>query len=200
MLYLYDKAICTDLEQSFTDDYNNSVVKVVAPENIVSLAAQIKSDEVSFPLVAISRDPDTPIDTSRTNFTWMHQGVQTVIDPETNLIYNEKAIPVKLGYHMTVLTTNTVDMDELVKELLHKYMTMFFLHIDLPYESKRRIRFGIEIDSDSSVESTSAYREYVESGKLYQTIIALRCTGCVQVLYTPQKLVRTSYEIDPALK
>lgn len=200
MLYLYDKAICNDLEQSFTDEYNNSVVKVVAPEDIVSLAAQIKADEVSFPLVAISRDPDTPIDTSRTNFTWMHQGVQTVIDPKTNLIYNEKVIPVKLGYHMTVLTTNTVDMDELVKELLHKYMTMFFLHVDLPYESKRRIRFGIEIDSDSSVESTSAYREYVESGKLYQTIIALRCTGCVQVLYTPQKLVRTSYEIDPVLK
>lgn len=200
MLYLYDKAICSDLEQSFTDEYNNSVVKVVAPENIVSLAAQIKSDEVPFPLVAISRDPDTPIDTSRTNFTWMHQGVQTVIDLETNLIYNEKVIPVKLGYHMTVLATNTVDMDELVKELLHKYMTMFFLHIDLPYESKRRIRFGVEIDPDSSVESMSAYREYVESGKLYQTIIALRCTGCVQVLYTPQKLVRTSYEIDPVLK
>ena len=200
MLYLYDNAICEDLQHSFTDEYGDAVVKVVAPEDVVNLAAQIKSDDISFPLVAVSRDPDAPVDTDRTNFTRMHMGVSTVIDPKTNLIYYEKAIPVKLGYHMTVLSTNVVDMDELVKELLHKYMTQYFLSINLPYESKRRIRFGVELDPDSAVESTSAYREYVESGKLYQTIIALRCIGCVQLLYTPQHLTRIAHEIAPELK
>lgn len=200
MLYLYDNAICEDLQQSFTDGYGNAVVKVVAPEDIVNLAAQIKNDEISFPLVALSRDPESPVDTNRTNFTRMHMGVSTVIDPETNLIYYEKAIPVNLGYHMTVLSTNVVDMDELVKELMHKYMTQFFLSINLPYEAKRRIRFGVELDHDSAVETNSAYREYIESGKLYQTILALRCMGCVQLLYTPQKLTRVAHEIAPELK
>ena len=200
MLYLYDNAICKDLQESFTDDYNNSVVKVVAPEDIVNLAAQLKEDEISFPIVAISRDPDAPIDTDRTNFVRMHKGVSTVIDPKTNLIYYEKAIPVKLGYHMTVLSTNVVDLDELVKELMHKYITMYFLHIDLPYESNRRIRFGIELDADSAVETSSATREYLESGKLYQAILALRCVGCVQLLYTPQKLTRIIHQVDiPAI-
>ena len=200
MLYLYDKAICKDLEQSFTDEYGNSVVRVVPPESIVGLAAQLKQDTLTFPLVAISRDPDVPIDTTRTNFTRMHKGVAAVIDPKTNLMYYEKAIPVKLGYHMTVLSTNTVDMDELVKELLHKYTTQFFLSIDTPYEAKRRIRFGVSIDADSAVETSSAVREYIDSGKLYQTILALRCEGCVQLLYTPQKLQRIGYEIDTTLK
>lgn len=196
MLYLYDKAICKDLENSFTDAYNNSVVRVVPPEDIVNLAAQLKEDKITFPLIAVSRDPDIPVDTSRSNFTRMHTGVPVVIDPETNLIYNEKAIPVKLGYHMTILSTNTVDMDELVKELIHKYTTMFFLHIDLPYEAKRRIRFGVTLDAESAIQSSSAYRDYIESGKLYQSIIALKCEGCVQLLYTPRKLTRTTHEVE----
>lgn len=141
MLYLYDNAICKDLQESFTDDYNNSVVKVVAPEDIVNLAAQLKEDEISFPIVAISRDPDAPIDTDRTNFVRMHQGVSTVIDPKTNLIYYEKAIPVKLGYHMTVLSTNVVDLDELVKELMHKYITMYFC--TLIYRMNQIDAFGL---------------------------------------------------------
>lgn len=195
MLYLYDTAICKDLEQSFTDEYANSVVRVVPPEDMVNLAAQIQSDMITFPMVAVSRDPDTPVDTSRTNFTRMHTGVASVIDPKTNLIYYEKAIPVKLSYHMTVLGTNVVDMDELVKELIHKYTTMYFLHVDLPYESKRKIRFGIMLDPDAAIESTSAVREYVQGGKLYQTILAFKCEGCVQLLYTPQKLKRVVNEI-----
>lgn len=200
MLYLYDQAICKDLQASFTDEYQRSVVRVVSPEEIVNLAAQIRNDDISFPIVAVSRDTDTPVDTARTNFTRMHEGVAAVIDPETNLIYSEKAIPIKLGYHMTVLSTNMVDMDELVKELIHKYTTQYFLSIDLPYEAKRRIRFGIALDHDSAIETSSAHREYVESGKLYQTIIALRCEGCVQLLYTPKKLERTVYEITPAIE
>ena len=197
MLHLYDEAICQDLKSSFTDAYSNSVVRVVPPEEIVNLAAQLQSDEITFPCIAVSRDTDTGVDTTRTNFTRMQFGVPAVIDPDTNLIYNEKAIPVNLSYHVTLLTTNQVDADELLKELMHKYVTKYFLTIDLPYESKRRIRFGVSLAGD--IETKSAHREYIESGTLYQTVMGLKCEGCVQILYTPHKLQRTVQDAELSL-
>ena len=140
MIYLYDNAIVKDLEQSF--NYGNTgkpVVKVVAPENIIGIAAQIKNDEITFPLVALNRDSNTTIDNNRYNFTRAKRGVPAVIDTDTNMLYSEKAIPIDLKYEMTILTTNTADMDEMIKELLFKYTSQYFMTIELPYEAKRRI-------------------------------------------------------------
>ena len=85
MIYLYDKAIVADLKHSFNpDNVANPVVKVIDPENIVEVAAQIQNDEIELPIVALTRNPDTPIDRSRANFTRMHNGVAAVINPDTN--------------------------------------------------------------------------------------------------------------------
>ena len=94
MLYKYDNSICDDLRDSFNQDIlDGPVVKVIEPENIVSLAAQIQEDKISFPVVALSRD-DPEIDRARMNFTRLHQGVSTVFDAEKNEYYNEKVIPI----------------------------------------------------------------------------------------------------------
>lgn len=199
MIYLYDQAIVKDLQRSFSDAAGNSVVKVVDPEGIISLAAQIKEDQVSFPLVALSRDPDNSIDVERYNFTYAHKGVQAVMDQKTNNIYYEKVVPIKLSYKATILTTNTADMDEMIRELIFKYTQMYFLSIDLPYECDRKIRFGVEIDPEGSIERTSGSYEYLQSGKLYQSIVSLVCRGAVLVTYTPAKLRRLTHEIEPTL-
>ncbi len=200
MLYLYDNAIVKDLQNSFdSDNANDSVVKVISPESIISLVAQMKEDAVKFPVVALDRKPGTSIDTNRTNFTRIHKGVQSVIDPETNELYYEKAIPINLEYDMSILTTNTADMDELVKEILFKYTSMYFLTINLPYECNRKIRFGVVIDPDG-IERKSGSYEYLSAGQLYETVIPIRCEGCVLVSYTPAKLVRVTHEIEPIIK
>lgn len=200
ILYLYDNAICEDLQKSFNpDNIANPVVKVVSPEQVIGLAAQIQNDEIKFPIVAVTRNEDTPIDRERTNFTRMHKGVQSVLDPVTNNLYYEKVIPIKLSYSLTVLTTNTADMDELIRELLFKYINMYFLTIKLPYECNRKVRFGISIQSESDIQRTSGNLEYIESGKLYQSIIPIKCEGCVLVSYTPAHLKRSSYEIEAIL-
>lgn len=200
MLYLYDKCISEDLARSFNPDaLDNPVVKVVDPEAVVGLVAQLKNDEVSLPVVALTRDPGTSIDNDRMNFTRAHMGVQSVIDPDTNELYYEKAIPIKLNYKLAVLTSNTADMDEIVKELLFKYISMYFLQFTLPYECKRQVRFGVTIDSDSEIEKKSGVLEYLESGQLYQTIIPLRCEGCVLVSYTPAKLQRSHTIVETTL-
>lgn len=193
MLYLYDSAICEDLQNSFKSIENNQpIVKVVDAEGILGIIAQIKEDKINFPLVAITRDPNLSI-ADNLNFTRMHKGVCTVLDNKTNELYYEKAIPVNLRYAITVLTTNTADMDELLRELIFKYTSMYFLTITLPYECSRKVRFGIRIDKDSTIERSSAQLEYIQSGQLYQSILNVFCEGCVMVEYTPAKLMR----VDP---
>ena len=76
MVYLYDNAICNDLRRSL----GSSTVSVVGPDKIMEIAAQLQEDKIHFPLVCLYRKRDMPIDTSRTNFSRMHFGVQAVID------------------------------------------------------------------------------------------------------------------------
>lgn len=196
MLYLYDNAIVDDLIRSFNpDNIDNPVVKVISPEQIVGIAAQIQNDEIAFPIVAVSRPDAINIDNDSLNFTKMHKGIQSVIDSKTNELYYEKSIPIKITYDLTILTTNTVDRDELVRELLFKYTSMYFLTIKLPYECSRKIRFGVTLAPDSEIEYTSSSADYIEKGQLYQSIIHLKCDGCVLVSYTSAKLKRMSHKV-----
>lgn len=197
MLYNYDNALAKDLENSF----NSSIcVKVVDAEKGIDLAAQAENDEISFPLVLLTRYPDAPIDKNRYNFTRAHKGVATVIDKEKNELYFEKAVPVELKYDLTILTTNTVDRDELVKELIFKYTSMYFVSMDLPYESTRKIRFGVSVDVESEISNKSGVLDYLDSGTVYQSIIPLRCEGCVMLSYTPVKLKRSQLGVQPLYK
>ena len=196
MLYLYDDCIVKDLKRSFNpENVENPAVRVIDPEGIIGLAAQIQDDNITFPVVALSRSDDISIDTELTNFTRMHRGVTSVLDPETNNLYYEKVVPIKLSYKMTILTTNTADMDEIVRELIFKYLQMYFLSMQLPYECKRTVRFGVVIDPDS-IERTSGTFEYIQSGQLYQTVLTLKVEGAVLVSYTKAKLTNIRVETE----
>lgn len=197
MLYKYDNAIVDDLKRSFNpQNVPNPVVSVISPDQIVGLAAQLQNDSIKLPIIALTRNQEQ-IDSNRTNFTSMHRGVATVIDNETNELYHEKVIPITLSYNLTIITSNTADMDEMIRELMFKYINMYFLTIKLPYESDRKIRFGVSLSKDSEIDRTSGVSEYRSEGKLYQSILTLNCEGAVLVSYTPVKLQRLEYEIDP---
>lgn len=191
MIYLYDNAICDDLRSSFNrNNVENPVVTVISSEQAISIAAQIQDDRLSFPIVALIRRPNSvQVDSARMNFSRAHFGVGTVIDKETNNVYYEKVLPVTLEYSLTVLTTNIVDRDEIIRELLFKYVNMYFLSIRLPYEADRVVRFGVRITTDTDIDYSSGTPEYLQSGSLYQAIIPLRCDGCVLVTYTPAHLI-----------
>ena len=194
MVWLYDNEIVADLESCFKPpDGAEPVVRVLDPEHIVGLAAQKQNDEISLPLITVERK-DYSIDTDRTNFTRSHFGVATVIDNKTNEIYYERAIPIDLQYTLHILTSNQIDMDEIVKELLFKYTYQYFLTIKPPYESKNKYRFGVRLDA-SAIEKQSGASEYIESGKLYHTSIPLICDGAVLLHYVPVHLKRYGAEV-----
>ena len=192
MLYLYDQAISDDLARCIDPTSGaESCVKVIGAEGVLPLIAQIQEDKIKFPLLCLFRN-DAPIDTRRTNFTAMKKGVSTVVDPATHMIYYEKVIPVNLSYELTILATNTVDMDEIVKELLFHYTSTYFVTIKhLPYESDRSLRFGVRVLEDS-IKKSSGSLEYIQGGALYQTQITLECDGAVLLHYTPKHLERSS--------
>ncbi len=191
MLWVYDNAIVEDLKKSFNPkNVPNPAVTVVDPENAIGLAAQVQSDKIQFPIVALTRASNIPIDESLKNFTKSKRGIATTFDPDENLFYNERSIPVKLSYELSVFTTNTADMDEIIRELLFKYSSMYFLTITIPYESKRKIRFGIVADIGDGINIQSAASSYIADGKLYASSITLNCEGCVLVHYTSRKLQR----------
>ena len=197
MIYLYDRAIADDLQASFNSDMGMPAPKLISAEQIIGIVAQEKNDNITFPIISLTRKPNSvQIDRDRMNFTRAHFGIASVLDKKTNDLYYEKVLPITLEYALTVVTTNTVDRDEIIKELLFKYLNMYFLTIKLPYECSRKIRFGVRIVSETDIDYSSGSSEYAESGSLYQAIIPLKCDGCVLVSYTPAHLVRTLTDVD----
>lgn len=198
MIWLYDKVIVDDLRSSFDSDaVDTPVVSVVPPEDVVSIAAQVQDDKLHFPIIAVTREEATPIDSDLTNFTRMHKGVATVFDSEKNELYFEKAIPVKLSYNLVCMSTNTADIDELIRELLFKYTSQYFLTIQVPYESKRKIRFGVRVNPEDEITWYSTTSNYLQEGKLHSAGIHLYIDGAVLLHYTPVKLRRVTHEVVP---
>lgn len=196
MIWVYDDAIVEDLKKSFNPmNVPNPAVTVVDPENAIGLAAQIQEDKIQLPVVALTRSENIPIDESLKNYTKMKKGVPTTFDNKENLLYNERSIPIKLSYELSIFTTNTVDMDEIIRELIFKYSSMYFLTITVPYESKRKIRFGIVSDIGDGINIRSAASSYVAEGKLYASSIKLNCEGCVLLHYTSKKLERFTTDV-----
>ena len=189
MLYLYDRAIIDNLKSSLTQEANPNVFLTDA-DNYQGLLAQIQEDTINYPLILLHRDEDTPIKTELMNFTRYRFGVPCVFDNKTNNVYYERALPVDLNYTLRVLSTNVADTDELGRELFYKYISMYFLTIQAPYESDRKIRFAIDVDFDYGIKKESGSFDYISTGALYQSTIVLKTNGCVMLSYTPRHLQR----------
>lgn len=190
MLYLFDRAIVDDLKNSLTDETNKNVFLTDA-ENYPGIIAQIQDDTITYPLILLHRDEDTPVITELMNFTRYKFGVPCVFDNKTNNVYYERALPVELNYTLRILSHNVADTDELAREIFYKYLSMYYLTIQLPYESDRKLRFGVQVDPGYGIKRESSSGEYLTSGALYQSTMQLRTEGCVSLTYTPRHLTRT---------
>ena len=189
MLWAYDDAIVKDLSDCIDPSGGaSSTIKMMGEEGIMGILAQLQEDKIKFPAIFLERSGDTPLDSSRYHYSRLHKGVPALIDPETNNLYMEKAIPIQLKYNIHALTTNTTDIDELIRELLFRYSSMYYITMEVPYESKRKIRFGIAINPDTSITRKTGTADYIESGKLYESILELDCQGAVLLSYTPRHL------------
>ena len=191
MLWKYDESIVTDIKKSLNSANANPNVVIADAETFPGILAQIQNDEITYPLILLQRDEDMPIITELVNFTRSHRGIPAAFDTKTNNLYFEKALPVDIQYTLRIVSTNTADTDELARELFYKYLSMYFLTIQLPYESDRKVRFGIQVDLDYGIKKESGNFEYIQNGALYQSTIHLKTNGCVSLSYTPRHLTRS---------
>lgn len=189
MLWAYDEAIVKDLASCIDPQGKaNNTIKMMGEEGMMGIFAQLQEDRITFPAIYLQRSSETPLDSNRYNFTRTHVGVPCVFDTEKNNVYVEKSVPIQLSYTLHALTTNTADMDEIIRELLFRYTAMYYITMEVPYESKRKIRFGMSINPDSSIRRNSGTSEYVQTGKLYESTLELECQGAVMLHYTPRHL------------
>jgi hypothetical protein len=189
MLYLYDQALVDNLKASLTEEANRNVF-LTDTENYPGILAQIQEDTITYPLILLNREPDTPITTGLMNFTRYKFGVPCVFDTKTNNVYYERALPIDINYVLTILSTNVADTDELARELFFKYLSMYYLTIQAPYESDRKMRFGVAVDMEYGIKKDSGSFDYIASGTLYQSTIRLKTEGCVSLTYTARHLTR----------
>jgi len=189
VLYLYDNAIVDDLKQSLTEEANQNVF-LTNVDNYQGILAQVQEDTITYPLILLHRDEDTPIRTDMMNFTRYKFGVPCVFDKKTNNVYYERALPVDLNYTLQIVSTNVADTDELSRELFYKYISMYYLTIRAPYESDRKLRFGVAVDMDYGIKHESGSFDYISTGALYQSTMRLKTEGCVSLTYTSRHLTR----------
>lgn len=188
MLYLFDNAIIDDLKRTIDPEGGaNPNVIMCDVDSYQGIIAQMQEDKITYPLLLLFRSNDTSPKKELMNFSRYMKGVATVIDPKTNNVYYEKAVPVDVKYTLFVLTTNVADRDEITRELLFKYLSMYYLHIETPYEAKRKIRFGIRMD-DTGIQNDSGMSQYTQTGAIYQSKIEFVTDGCVLLNYTPRHL------------
>ena len=190
MLYLYDQVLTDDLKNSLSEEANQNVFMTDA-DNYPGILAQIQNDTITYPLILLHRDDDTSVITELANFTRYQFGVPCVFDTKTNNVYYERALPVAVNYTLRILSTNVADTDELARELFYKYISMYYLTIRAPYESDRKIRFGVQVDMEYGIKKESGSFNYIASGALYQSTIHLTTEGCVYLTYTPRHVQRT---------
>lgn len=189
MIYLYDNAFVDDIKRTLDPDGGaNPNVLCITIDQYQSVLAQLQEDKITYPLILLIRDDDMPIKKDGINFTRAKRGVPVGIDPVTNMVYYERAVPVDLRYTMQILSTNVADRDEIARELFFKYESEYYLHIDLPYEIKRRLRFGVHVDKDFGIQNSSNASQYIEKGSIYQSTIEILTDGCVWIHNTARHL------------
>ena len=196
MLYLYDNAIADDLQSAIDPSGMNANVRVMEADGILGLMAQLEEDKITFPLICLVRDSDLTFDNELSNFTRTHVGHAEVMDLSTNTLYLERSIPVELKYALHVLTTNTADMDELIREITFRYLSMYFLTIDKPYEGQSKLRFGVAIPPGTQIRRESGSGDYIKEGKLYESVIPLVCQGTVMLNYVPKHMIRVTADVE----
>lgn len=189
MIYLYDNALVEDMKRTIDPDGGaNPNVVCITIDNYQSTLAQMQEDKITYPIILLIRDDDIPVKTDLMNFARYKKGVPAAIDPKTNNVYYERALPIDLRYTLQILSTNVADRDEIAREIFFKYESEYYLHIETPYEVKRKVRFGIQVDRSFGIKNDSTSSDYLSEGKIYTSTMELLTDGCVMLHNTPRHL------------
>lgn len=160
MIYLYDEAITNKFKSLFQD----SRITVQLAENAIRYVAQLKDDNITFPLVNLNRT-DWSLRDDDISWAQSRTGVANRINPD-NTISVMRAIPIRLEYQVDVYTVDRFTNDEIYRELIFYFLKHPTLEVDIPYTVDGKHVFNFDVNPD--IQDNSDTVEHINKGVLYR--------------------------------
>lgn len=172
MFYLYDDALIRTL-RSWTGDGKITVNKY---ELLFPYRADVASDKVQLPIISVSRASPKILNTNKTPLSV--DGMKFVeTDPRKRndrpiKIPRLRAIPVRLHYQIDVITRNLEENDNIIRELVFKFINNPTLKVDIPYKGcELSHKFNLMLSED--IEDNSDITEHLNLGETYRQTLDL---------------------------
>jgi hypothetical protein len=161
----YDDAIIKHFRELFDDNR----IHILPVENAIRFTAQLKQDNVDFPLISTNRT-GWSIRTDEVNWTGMRiGGFQKRNDDGTNTF--AKVIPIRITYQVDVFTVDKATGDDIIRELAFSILSRPTLEVDIPYKLDMKHNFNIFMDGE--VIDNSDTVEHINKGVLFRNTFTM---------------------------
>ena len=155
----YDDAIINEFRKVF----NSNVIHILPVENAVRFLAQLKKDNVEFPLVSTTRLGFSVIGSNVNNNAKM---IGSFAKREDNNNIYAQSIPIRIEYQLDIFTVDRESCDDIARELIF----FFYQHPSL----KAHFEYGLDFDhkfnlfiNDDIVDNSDTV-EHINNGVMFR--------------------------------
>ena len=165
-VYAYDKAV-TDFFERITGDS----IMIQPPENAIRNTAQLKGDNITFPLITLNRT-SWSIRQQDKNFAMMREG-HTVRFNDDHTVTQARMLPIKIEYQVDVFTVDKRMNDEITRELIWYLSLKPTLQVEVDYDVNIKHNFNLLLDPD--IVDNSDVTNHVNDGVLFRSTFTMYC-------------------------
>lgn len=155
----YDQSIVSKIREITGDDR----VTIVPPENLFRYIASLKSDEIKFPLISLTRLGYVLNRTSKSPNT--SQGIP--IKYSKGKAVELQSIPIRVNYQIDVITRKRDDNDALVDEIIFYFINHPSMSVNIKKGADISHKFSIFFNPD--IEDNSDIESHISRGEYFRT-------------------------------
>lgn len=159
----YDDAIINRFREVFNDD----IIYILPVENAIRFVAQLKKDDVKFPLISTMR-LGYSIVSSNVNHNAKMIGSFAKRDGENNNLFAQ-SIPIRIEYQLDVFTVDKQSCDEIVRELIFFFYQHPTLQAHFEYGLDFNHNFNIFLNDDITDNSDTV--EHINNGVMFRNTL-----------------------------
>lgn len=164
-VYLYDNALVEKLK-SVTQD---SRIRVIPPEDTISLLAQIDKDKVEFPAIIVTRGQVSLFQNTRNQYAYLKG--ESVRLNEDSTVTKIKPLPMRITWTINIYAVDRYSCDEITRELVFYLMTYPRCFVQVPYGIDVPQNFDLILDND--IEDNSDLANFSELGEYFRETLTV---------------------------
>lgn len=164
-VWRYDKAIVENFREILNDDR----IHIMPPENAIKFIAQLKKDDISFPLISIQRLGYSIINSRVNHSAKFIGGYHHNNGDNTNTFV--QAIPIRIEYQIDVYTVDQQSCDEFCRELIFYLMQNPTLIVKYPYMVNGEHKFNLFLN-DEIVDNSDTVN-HINNGVLFRHTLTM---------------------------